>query len=155
MQFITNNELETKALGEKLGRLLKPGDCICLDGDLGVGKTHFTKGLALGMGIEEEITSPTFTIVQEYNGKTRLYHFDVYRLFDEEDLYGIGFEDHLRGDGVIVIEWSDKVKRALPIDRLEIRIEYMSKAEKRKIVMSPLGTASRELIEKMQEGQSI
>ncbi|MDO5063056.1 MAG: tRNA (adenosine(37)-N6)-threonylcarbamoyltransferase complex ATPase subunit type 1 TsaE [Peptostreptococcaceae bacterium] len=150
MDIITNSELETIELGRKIGQLLTNGDLICLDGDLGAGKTHFTKGLAQGMGIREEITSPTFTIVQEYDGERDLYHFDVYRLFDEEELYLIGFEDYLKRKGVIIVEWSEKVRGILPKDRLEIRIEYLDGPDNRKLVFEPFGKRAEELVEKFQ-----
>lgn len=150
MDIITNSELETIELGNKIGKLLTDGDFICLDGDLGAGKTHFTKGLAQGMGIREDITSPTFTIVQEYDGELDLYHFDVYRLFDEEELYAIGFEDYLKRKGVIIVEWSEKVRGVLPKDRLEIRIEYLEDPDKRKLVFESFGKRAEELVEKFQ-----
>lgn len=150
MDIITNSELETIELGNKIGKLLTDGDFICLDGDLGAGKTHFTKGLAQGMGIREDITSPTFTIVQEYDGELDLYHFDVYRLFDEEELYAIGFEDYLKRKGVIIVEWSEKVRGVLPKDRLEIRIEYLEDPDKRKLVFESFGKRAEELVKKFQ-----
>lgn len=123
MEFILKTEEETIALAEKLGKILKKGDVIALDGTLAAGKTHFTKGIAKGLGIKEEITSPTFTIVSEYTGRLHLYHIDVYRLSDENDFLEIGAEEMLYGDGVCVIEWSEKIKPILPKNTIHIAIE--------------------------------
>lgn len=120
----TRSPEETFALGEKIGRSSKAGQVYTLVGDLGVGKTVFTQGLAKGLGIEEPISSPTFTIIQEYEG-TRLpfYHFDVYRIGDIEEMDEIGFEDYIYGNGVCMIEWSNLIEEILPEDRVEIIIE--------------------------------
>jgi tRNA threonylcarbamoyladenosine biosynthesis protein TsaE len=99
---------ETFDLGEKLGEKLNNGDIVALYGELGAGKTVFTKGIAKGLGVCEEITSPTFTLLKEYEGRNRLYHFDLYRIEDEEALENIGFYEYLGGEGVCVIEWADK-----------------------------------------------
>ena len=123
MIFLIDEEM-TKHIGEKLGRLLKPNDVIALNGDLGAGKTLLTKAIAASMGIEEYITSPTFTIVQEYEGKLPLYHFDVYRIADEEEMYYIGFEEYLSKGGVCIIEWASLIPNILPKDRLEIELSY-------------------------------
>ena len=125
MIFLIDEEM-TKHIGEKLGRLLKPNDVIALNGDLGAGKTLLTKAIAASMGIEEHITSPTFTIVQEYEGKLPLYHFDVYRIADEEEMYYIGFDEYLSRDGVCIIEWANLIKGILPKERLEIELSYAS-----------------------------
>ena len=123
MIFLIDEEM-TKHIGEKLGRLLKPNDVIALNGDLGAGKTLMTKSIAKSMGIEEYITSPTFTIVQEYEGTLPLYHFDVYRIADEEEMYYIGFEEYLSKKGVCIIEWASLIPNILPKDRLEIELSY-------------------------------
>ena len=125
MIFLIDEEM-TKHIGEKLGRLLKPNDVIALNGDLGAGKTLLTKAIAASMGIEEHITSPTFTIVQEYEGKLPLYHFDLYRIADEEEMYYIGFDEYLSRDGVCIIEWANLIKGILPKERLEIELSYAS-----------------------------
>jgi len=122
-KYIENVE-KTIILGEILGRILKSKDLICLDGDLGAGKTHFSKGIALGLEIEEDITSPTFTIVQEYEGRLPFYHFDVYRIERSEEMYNIGFDDYLSKDGVIIIEWSKIIEDVLPEERMDIEISY-------------------------------
>ncbi|MCD8050949.1 MAG: tRNA (adenosine(37)-N6)-threonylcarbamoyltransferase complex ATPase subunit type 1 TsaE [Clostridiales bacterium] len=108
MQYQTNSAPETEALGAKLAQKLRPGDIIAYTGDLGAGKTAFTRGLALGLGITERVTSPTFTIVNEYEGgRLPLFHFDLYRLGSSEELYDIGWEDYLARDGVCAVEWSE------------------------------------------------
>lgn len=122
MVYETFNEEETKAVGKKIGESSKPGQIYCLNGDLGVGKTVFTKGFALGIGIEEHITSPTFTILNVYNGKFNFYHFDVYRIADQEEMYEIGYEDYFFGDGVCLVEWAELIPDLLPNDVININI---------------------------------
>lgn len=114
MTYVTNSPAETEALGQRLAETLQPGDVIAYTGDLGAGKTAFTRGLARGLGITERITSPTFTIVNEYQGgRLPLFHFDMYRLSSEEDLFDIGWEDYLDRGGLCVVEWSERVFGAL------------------------------------------
>ena len=115
---------DTFALGKKLGEKAKPGDVICLDGDLGVGKTVFTQGFAAGLGITEPVNSPTFTIVQQYDeGRLPLYHFDVYRIGDISEMDEVGYEDLFFGDGVCLIEWSGLIEEILPEHRTTVTIE--------------------------------
>ncbi len=115
---------ETAALGEKLGRALVAGDCIALAGALGAGKTAFVQGLARGLGVVERVSSPTFTIVNEHEaGRVPLYHVDLYRLEEEGELHAIGFDDYFERGGVVVVEWADRFPRALPAERLDVRIE--------------------------------
>ena len=117
-------EQDTYDLGEKLGENCKPGDIILLNGDLGVGKTVFTKGFGKGLGIEEPISSPTFTIMQIYEqGRLPLYHFDVYRIADPEEMDEIGYEDYFFGKGVCLIEWASLIEELIPEHATEIRIE--------------------------------
>ena len=113
-QYITNSEVETEALGARLAGRLMPGAVVAFTGDLGAGKTAFTRGLAQGLGIVDRVTSPTFTIVNEYEGgRLPLFHFDMYRLESSEELFDIGWEDYLRRGGVCAVEWSEKVADAL------------------------------------------
>lgn len=115
---------ETYALGKKIGERAKPGMVLSLIGDLGVGKTVFTQGLAKGLGIEESISSPTFTIVQVYEeGRLPFYHFDVYRIGDIEEMDEIGYEDYFYGDGVSLIEWANLIEEILPEDIVRVTIE--------------------------------
>lgn len=122
-KFITNSTEETVNVGYKLGRLLNKGDIITLTGDLGAGKTAFTGGIAAGLGIKGYITSPTFTIVNEYEGELPLYHFDVYRIADPDEMFEIGFEEYLEGSGIVVIEWADMVKSLLPSEFIGVDIK--------------------------------
>ncbi|MCX7694666.1 MAG: tRNA (adenosine(37)-N6)-threonylcarbamoyltransferase complex ATPase subunit type 1 TsaE [Caloramator sp.] len=123
--IITNNERETFELGYKIGTMLKKGDVISLNGDLGAGKTNLTKGIAAGLGVDDYITSPTFTIVNEYTGRLPFYHFDVYRIDDIYEMYEIGFDEYLYGDGVCVVEWGDMVDELLPKDKKYIYIKKL------------------------------
>lgn len=120
----TNSREETFALGEKLGKEAAPGDVYTLVGDLGVGKTVLTQGIAAGLGIAEPVNSPTFTIVQVYEeGRLPFYHFDVYRIGDLEEMDEVGYEDYVYGDGVTMIEWANLIEEILPPKRTEILIE--------------------------------
>ena len=120
----TNSPEETLALGEQLGRAAQPGDVYTLIGDLGVGKTVLTQGIAEGLGITEPISSPTFTIVQVYEeGRMPFYHFDVYRIGDVEEMDEIGYEDYFYGDGLTMIEWANLIEEILPEHYRQITIE--------------------------------
>ncbi|HIS65751.1 MAG TPA: tRNA (adenosine(37)-N6)-threonylcarbamoyltransferase complex ATPase subunit type 1 TsaE [Candidatus Avoscillospira avistercoris] len=123
MEFITRSPQETERLGAALARYLLPGDVLAYTGDLGAGKTAFTRGLAAGLGITDRVTSPTYTVVNEYlNGRLPLFHFDMYRLHSADELFDIGWEDYLTRGGVCAVEWSENVEDALedPI-RVELR----------------------------------
>jgi tRNA threonylcarbamoyladenosine biosynthesis protein TsaE len=131
--FTTRGPDETRMLAERLGRLLRPGDVLCLVGDLGAGKTTFTQGLALGLGLppDEPVNSPTFTLIAEHpGGRLPLYHFDVYRLADSSGLYDLAFDEYIDSDGVVVIEWADRVADALPPDRLDIVLAAATETER-------------------------
>ena len=122
MTYQTHSPEETRALGAQLAEQLQPGDVILLLGDMGAGKSELTRGIARGLGIEDPITSPTYTIVNEYPGKIPLFHFDMYRLGSSEDLFDIGWEDYLTRGGVIAVEWSERVEDALDEVEKLIRI---------------------------------
>ena len=123
MVYLSNSPAETEALGEKLGRLLPPGTVLAYRGDLGAGKTAFTRGLARGLGALEPVTSPTYTIVNEYlSGRLPLFHFDMYRLGSADELFDIGWEDYLERGGICAVEWSENVEEALE-DALVLTIE--------------------------------
>lgn len=147
MELRTANEMETMQLAEKLGNIVQEGTLITLEGDLGAGKTTFTKGLGKGLGIKRPINSPTFTIMKIYEGgRLPLYHIDAYRLEGlEQDL---GFEEFIYGEGVCVIEWYMFIEDLLPKDRLEIKIEYEGD-EARKITLIPHGTIYEELVKEL------
>ena len=120
----TENPEETFALGQKIGRAATPGQVYTLTGDLGVGKTVFTQGVASGLGITEPVNSPTFTIVQVYEeGRLPFYHFDVYRIGDIEEMEEIGYDDYFFGEGICLIEWSELIEEILPENRISITIE--------------------------------
>ena len=120
----SQSEEETFLIGMKLGQEAKAGDVFTLIGDLGVGKTVFTKGIGAGLGIVEDISSPTFTIIQQYDdGRIPLYHFDVYRIGDVEEMFELGYEDYFYGNGLTLIEWANLIEEILPTRRKEITIE--------------------------------
>ena len=142
------NEGETANLARKLGKLVEPGDIICLIGDLGAGKTSFTKAFALGLEVEDYVTSPTFTIIQEYEGRIPLYHFDVYRIEDLREMEDIGYEEYFYGDGVCVIEWAQIIKDLLPKNYLQIEIRHMD-IEKREICLTATNKYYEKKIEEL------
>lgn len=122
MEYISNSYEETQQIAIEFAKTLEGGDVLCMYGDLGVGKTAFVQGLAKGLGISDHITSPTFTIVNEYSGTLPLYHFDVYRIADSDEMYEIGYEEYVYGDGVSVIEWPQLIDDILPEKRYDITI---------------------------------
>ena len=131
MTYTTHSPTETEALGAALGRILTPGTVIAYRGDLGAGKTAFTRGLARGLGYADPVTSPTYTIVNEYlGGRLPLFHFDMYRLRSSEDLWDIGWEDYLDRGGVCAVEWSENVEDALE-DALTVTIEKLGDTSRR------------------------
>lgn len=122
MEHLTHSAAETEALGCRLGCALTPGTVVAYRGGLGMGKTAFTRGLARGLDCRDRVTSPTFTIVNEYDGTTPLFHFDMYRLDSEDDLFDIGWDDYLARGGVCAVEWSERIDSALPPDALTVSI---------------------------------
>lgn len=122
MKFESYSAEETYALGKKLGEEAKPGAVYCLSGDLGVGKTVFTKGFAVGLGVTDTVNSPTFTIVQVYQGRMPFYHFDVYRIEEPEEMEEIGYEDYFYGEGACMIEWAELIEELIPADAVKVRI---------------------------------
>ena len=131
MEFITNSPLETEKVGEALGKCLQPGTILAYEGDLGAGKTAFTRGVALGLGAKEQVTSPTYTIVNEYlSGKYPLFHFDMYRLSSSDDLFDIGWEDYLDRGGICAVEWSENVADAME-DAIVVTIEKLGEDARR------------------------
>nr|WP_325185054.1 tRNA (adenosine(37)-N6)-threonylcarbamoyltransferase complex ATPase subunit type 1 TsaE [uncultured Oscillibacter sp.] len=123
MEFLTRSEKETEALGGRLAERLRPGAVVACRGDLGMGKTAFTRGLARGLGCRERVTSPTFTIVNEYEGgRLPLFHFDLYRLEGAEDLFDIGWDDYLDRGGVCAVEWSERAAEALPPETIQVTL---------------------------------
>lgn len=123
MEFISHSEADTLKFGEELAAKLSPGNVIAMYGDLGAGKTAFVRGLAKGLGLDARVSSPTFTIVNEYLGDTPLFHFDMYRLSDADELFEIGWEDYISRNGICVVEWSENVEDAFYNDTIRIYIE--------------------------------
>ena len=143
-RITTKNELETIEIAQNFEAEKFPNMIICLDGELGSGKTVFTKGIANGLGIEETITSPTFTIIKEYDGELPLYHMDVYRLDGNTD--GVGIEEYFTKGGVVVIEWAETIKNILPDERLDVKIKVLDE-NKRLLIFEPHGEKYEELCE--------
>ena len=135
LEIFTNSAEETILLGNKIGKLLEPGDIVAMQGTLAAGKTTFTKGIAQSLAINETITSPTFTLISEYEGIRPLYHMDVYRLNSEEEFIDLGVEDLMYSDGISIIEWSEKVMGQLPKKTIIIHIEILEN-DKRKFTIS-------------------
>ncbi len=136
MEYRTHSAAETEALGEKLAAHLQGGDVVAYRGGLGMGKTAFTRGLARGLGYEGRVTSPTFTIVNEYMGRLPLFHFDMYRLGDSEELFDIGWEDYLDRGGVCAVEWSENVSDALPQGTVYVEIRREAEQDSRVITIT-------------------
>lgn len=136
MEFVTNSERETEELGARLAGKLEPGAVIAFTGDLGAGKTAFTRGLAQGLGISERITSPTFTIVNEYEGgRLPLFHFDMYRVASSDELFDIGWEDYLAREGVCAVEWSENIADALEEGTISVEIRRGASESQRVITI--------------------
>ena len=134
MEFFTHTPEQTEAVGQALGKLLRPGTVLAYEGDLGAGKTAFTRGLARGLGSSDPVTSPTYTIVNEYlSGRLPLFHFDMYRLASADDLWDIGWEDYLERGGVCAVEWSENVADAME-DAIRVRIEKTGEESRRIII---------------------
>ena len=134
MEFITHSPAETEAVAQALGKVLQPGTILAYEGDLGAGKTAFTRGLARGLGCTESVTSPTYTIVNEYlSGRLPLFHFDMYRLRSAEDLWDIGWDDYLDRQGICAVEWSENVQDAMD-GAMRVRIEKLGD-DSRKILI--------------------
>ncbi len=148
MNITTRGASETEAVAEAFGDVLDAGDLVVLSGDLGTGKTTFVKGVARALGVRDTVTSPTFTIVQEYDGRVPLAHVDVYRLDRIQELYDFGFEE-LFDDRVVLIEWGDTVEPALPLDRVDVRIALGDDADERHIEIDPRGPSWNERVARL------
>ncbi len=135
LRFNSNSVSDTEAIAEKLGRVLKSGNVVAYFGGLGMGKTAFTRGLAKGMGIKADISSPTFAIVNDYGGNPPLVHFDMYKVESWDDLYSSGFFDYLDMGAVLAVEWSENIENALPDDTIRVTIEQGDSPEKRIITI--------------------
>ncbi len=148
---ITSSPEQTWRVGEILGKQLGAGDTVCLYGDLGAGKTSFSYGIALGLDVKEQyITSPTFTFVNEYEGRVPFYHIDLYRLKEPEELENIGFEEYIDSDGVTVIEWAERAEEELPEERLSVYLSYVNE-NSREIGFLAEGERYQKLLDDMQQ----
>ncbi|WP_240371815.1 tRNA (adenosine(37)-N6)-threonylcarbamoyltransferase complex ATPase subunit type 1 TsaE [Anoxybacteroides rupiense] len=148
-ELVMHSAEETMEFAVRLSEQLQPKDVIALEGDLGAGKTTFTKGLAKGLGITRAVSSPTFMIVKEYKGRLPLYHMDVYRL--EDTFEDLGFDEYFEGDGVTVIEWAHLIKPQLPDELLYIHL-YHHGDQERKMVLEPIGKRYEQLCKEIIEG---
>ncbi len=142
-----NEDKDTREIGFKLGKLLNPGNVICLVGDLGAGKTTMTQSLAEALEVDDYITSPTFTIVNEYEGKMPLYHFDVYRIGCSDEMYDIGFEEYINGEGVCIIEWANIIEDILPDEYLKIELNYKDMGREMNLI--PYGKEYEKIVEEL------
>lgn len=147
VKIYLENEEKTREIGSKLGELLTPKSVICLIGDLGAGKTTMTQSLARALGVDDYITSPTFTIVNEYEGKMPLYHFDVYRIGSSDEMYDIGYEEYINGEGVCIIEWANLIEDILPDEYLYIEMNY--KETGREMILTPKGEKYEEIVKEL------
>ncbi len=144
--FVTKSPAETKRLGERIGKLLLPGDTVALIGELGSGKTVLTKGIAKGLGIKgNPVRSPSFIFIKEYPGKVPLFHFDLYRLKKPGELNTVGYEEYFSGKGVVVVEWAERAKNLLPEEYLEVELSFINKNE-REISLTAKGEGLKERI---------
>lgn len=139
----------TKTFGIELGKTLKKGDVVCLNGELGAGKTTLTKFIGLGLGVDEYITSPTFALINEYKGRVPVYHFDVYRLENIEEIDDLGFDEYFYGEGVCIIEWAERIEEFLPKEKIILDIEKGNDIDKRVISLTGTGNRYKEVLKEM------
>ena len=150
MLLISRSPQATQAIGSKLGEIMKPGDVILLIGELGAGKTCFVQGLARGLGVEENISSPSFVLLRQYNGRLPLYHVDLYRLEKLPEIADLGLDDYFYSEGVSVIEWANRALELLPAEHLLIELKIVS-ARQRRIALTPEGVRYTELVTQLQK----
>lgn len=153
--YISNSPEETGSLGKKLGGLLKKGDLIALNGDLGAGKTCFIQGIARGLKSKTNASSPSFSIIKEYLGSMPIYHFDLYRLNRQEEIEKLGYEEYFYGNGITLIEWAIKIENYLPEELLLVKIKMSEKYLKRVIIFKPIGKRYRDLMEELTKLENI
>ncbi len=150
-EILSHSPNNTMEIGKRLGGLLHKGDLIAFTGDLGSGKTVMIKGIAMGLGIEEgDLTSPTFTIINEYEGIVRFYHIDLFRISKEEELYSVGIEEYLAGDGITAIEWADRAEKLLPREFLKINMLIEGEMARR-LVMEAYGERYKWLAKRLKD----
>ncbi|MBN2898357.1 MAG: tRNA (adenosine(37)-N6)-threonylcarbamoyltransferase complex ATPase subunit type 1 TsaE [Clostridia bacterium] len=145
-EYISTSPEATEGLGFKLGKVLLKGDIVCLSGDLGTGKTTLTKSIAEALEVHEYVTSPSYTIVNEYEGRLPVYHFDVYRINEIEELYEIGYEEYFFGQGVTIIEWASMIMELIPDEAIKIVIERLDDTQRRFEI-----SASEDVIHRLEE----
>ncbi len=151
LDIVSHSAAQTQRLGARLGDLLRPGDVLCLEGDLGSGKTCFAQGIGRGLGLGDAIHSPTFILANEHRGgRLPLYHLDVYRVRGADEAIGFGLEDYLSGDGVTVVEWAEKIRAALPDERLWITFRHLGES-KRGLVFDPNGARYEQLLNEFRD----
>lgn len=151
MEILLKGLEKTEEFGIKLGKLLNPGDIVCLNGDLGAGKTTLTKSIGLGLGVDDYITSPTFALINEYEGRMPVYHFDVYRLENVEELYDLGFDEYFYGRGVSIIEWADKIEKLIPKERIVLDIKKGVDIDERRINITVYGNRYKDILKELEE----
>jgi tRNA threonylcarbamoyladenosine biosynthesis protein TsaE len=152
VQIETLSPDSTVEFGECIGRILQPGDILCLSGQLGAGKTHLAKGIARGLEIKEEVTSPTYTIMQMYQGSKVLYHFDLYRLECADQLQDIGFDEFIYGRGVSLVEWAEKFPEAMPREYLHIQMLYDETQDTVRVIkIQAVGTRFQQRLEELRQ----
>ena len=154
LTIITKSPEETKKLGKEIGKLAKPGDLLAFYGELGAGKTCFIQGIARGLKVKDYVTSPSFTIVNEYQGKIPIYHFDLFRFDNAEDILELGYEEYFYGEGLTVIEWAEKIEHFLPKEHLKIDIKFKNRYQ-RKISLIPQGDRFNHFLEELSRIENI
>jgi tRNA threonylcarbamoyladenosine biosynthesis protein TsaE len=150
LDFISHSEAQTRRLGARLGELLEGGEVVALRGELGTGKTRWVQGMGQGLQVRQPITSPTFTLINEYNGRLMLYHIDLYRIDGTAEAMDFGLENYLYGDGVCVIEWAERVTEILPATCLSITLHHLDET-KRRITMRAAGDHYQKLLQEFQQ----
>ncbi len=148
MKIKVNNLQDTEKIGKIISRCLEKGTVLCLDGDLGAGKTAITQFIAKEFGVKEYITSPTFNIIKEYEGRLPFYHMDVYRIESEDDMYDLGYDEYIYSEGVTVIEWSENIRTILPDERIDIKIDRIDE-NKRIMTIEGRGVVYEKITEEL------
>ena len=148
LTIITNSPEETKKIGEKVGKLARPGDLLAFYGELGAGKTCFIQGISQQLEVKDYVVSPSFTIINEYQGKIPIYHFDLFRLGNAEEILELGYEEYFYGEGLTVIEWAEKIEPLLPKEHLKINIKFKDCYE-RTISFIPQGARFGKLLKEL------
>jgi len=151
LKIISDNPDETIKFGYKIGKLLKAGDIVCLMGDLGAGKTTLTQAITKGLDVDDYVTSPTFTLINEYIGRYPVYHFDVYRINDIDEIYDLGYEEYFYSEGITIIEWANLIEEILPDTRINIEINRGDKLDERELLIYGKGSRYEEIVRELSE----